>query len=99
MAYLLALSFLLVLVPCQQGSRAPFEVESQREHKIFIRSSSPLDPAKEILEKFGNGNEMNLTDMETLFKRVGLQVFNDNKTGSGPQAQVYHCLLLNVSAE
>ena len=78
-----------MVIPCQQGSRAPFEVENQREHKIFIRSSSPLDPAKEILEKFGNGNHMNLTDMETLFKSVGLHVFNNNKTGSGLQAQVY----------
>lgn len=70
-----------MVIPCQQ-------VETQREHKIFVRSTSPLGPAKEILEKFGNGNQMNLTDMETLFESVGLQVFNENKTGSGPQAQV-----------
>ena len=89
MALLVALSHLLVVVLFVRGSHAPFETKIQQEHKIFIRSTSPLDPAKEILEKFGNGNQMNLTDMETLFKSVGLQVLNDNKTGSGLQAQVY----------
>ena len=89
MALLVALSHFLVVVSFVQGSYAPFETKIQQEHKIFIRSTSPLDPAKEILEKFGNGSQMNLAGIETLFKSVGLQVFNDNKTGSGPQAQVY----------
>ena len=90
MSLLVALSDLLVAVSSVQGSHVPFETKIQQEHKIFIRSTSPLDPTKEILEKFGNGNQMNLAGMETLFKSVGLQVFNgNNKTGSGPEVQVY----------
>ena len=53
----------------------------------FVQGSYAPVETKEILEKFGNGKQMNLAGMETLFKSVGLQVFNgNNKTG---KVQVY----------
>ena len=90
MAFLVAFGYLLVVISCIQGVRVPFEVKVRPEHKIFVRSTPSLDPAEELLEKFGNENQMNLTDMETLFKSVGLQVLDEkDEAGNDREPQVY----------
>ncbi len=92
MAFLVVLQSLAVVISCIEAVVMPVEVKV--EHKIFVRSTPSLDPAEEILEKFGNENQMNLTDMESLFNSIGLAVLNENDTErKGPHAQVYwRCL-------
>ena len=92
MAILVALSYILVVISCIEGLFVPVEVKVQKEHRIFIRSTPSLDAAEELLERYGNDNKMNLTDMEALFESVGLEVLKEkDKTKNGPEAQV--CLM------
>ena len=59
------------------------------KHRIVIRSTPSFDPSEEILEKFGDKNQMNSTNLKFLFKSVGLAVIDDdNNTKKKLQSQV-----------
>ena len=77
MALLATLQYLLLVISCIEI--AVVSVEVTIPHKIFVRSTPSLDPAEELLEKFGNENQMNLTDMESLFESAGLAVLDEEE--------------------
>ena len=88
MAFLTTLQYVLVVISCIETAVLPVEVTVP--HKIFARSTPSLDPAEELLEKFGNDNQMNLTDMESLFESIGLAVLNKEEAkGKSSDSQVY----------
>jgi hypothetical protein len=87
MAFVVTLQCLVVVISCTQAVVVPVEVKVG--HKILVRSTPSLDPAEELLEKFGNGNKMNRTDMESLFNSIGLAVLNEEEAeGKSSASQV-----------
>ena len=89
MRTLVVLLFLTVAISCTKGLVAPIAAKVEQEHKVFVRSTPSLDPTEELLEKFGSDLKMNESNMEALFKSVGLEVLNQkDDTGKSSEAQV-----------
>ncbi|XP_046860242.1 uncharacterized protein LOC124453473 [Xenia sp. Carnegie-2017] len=78
--------FLIFSVVRIQGKIVSPRVSAK--HRIVIRSTPSFDPAEEILEKFGDKNNMNLTNMKFLFESIGLALIeDDNSTWKSLQSQ------------
>ena len=75
MSFLVVLQCVLVVISLAKAKDIPLQVRvASNEHHVMVRSTPSLDPAEELLEKFGNENQMNFTEMKALFKSIGLAI-------------------------